>query len=377
MFVRRKYLLVVCGLVLVVLIIFTATCKSSTVTEDTATLIQNALDLSSIPSLAACIIKNDQIVWKFVSGFANIEEGREASDETSYLLASISKTVTGAAVMQLYEKGLINLDEDISQYLPFQVRHPQYPDGIISTRMLLAHRSGLGWPESADSSFYIIYFNDTVPPFFPWIREFMLPDGSDYNPSIWRPTAPGEQYCYSNFGITLLGYLVEEVSGENFAEYCKKHIFQPLDMSDSSFKIGDLDADQIAMPYEDNVIPRGHVQHIYYPAACLRSSINDFSHFLISMMNGGIYEGTRILQESSVNEMLIRHYPDNEVGLIWKIPGDGWYEHSGSMDGCRTQTEFHKVDKLGIIVFTNGQSDAVQRNGVIYEYIKKEAENYR
>ena len=377
MFIRRKYLFAIWNLVLGMLIIVTTTCKSPTSTEDTKTLIQNALDISKIPSLAACIIKNDQIVWKFVSGFANIEEGRVASDETIYLLASISKTVTGAAVMQLYENGLINLDEDISQYLPFQVRHPQYPDDIITTRMLLSHRSGLGWPESGGSSFYVIYFNDTVPPLFPWIKEFMLPDGSDYNPSIWRPTAPGEYYWYSNFGVTLLGYLVEEVSGENFIEYCRKHIFQPLDMPNSSFKLGDLDIDQIAMPYEDNVIPRGHVQYVYYPAACLRSSINDFSHFLIAMINGGIYNGNRILRESSVDEMLIRHYPDNEVGLIWKIPDDGWYEHSGSVDGCRTQTEFHKEDKLGIIVFTNGQSDAVQRNGVIYECIKAEAENYR
>lgn len=376
---RRKSFLIVGNLVLGMLIFFTTICKKPELEEDTKTLIQTAMDLANIPSLAACIIKNDQIVWKFVSGFANKEERRMANDETIYLLASISKTVTGAAVMQLYENGLIDLDTDISQYLPFQVRHPQYPDTIITTRMVLAHRSGLGWPVNANSSFYITYFNDSEPPFFPWIREFMLPGGSDYDPSIWRETAPGEYYWYSNFGITLLGYLVEVVSGENFKEYCKKHIFEPLDMPNTSFKISDLDINQIAMPYEDNEIPRGHVQYIYYPSATLRSSLNDFSHFFIAMMNGGIYNGNRILRESSVDEMLIRHYPDNEVGLIWKMPGDGWYEHSGSMDGCRTQSEFHKEDKVGILIFTNGQSDIVQRrgNGVIYEYIRTEAEKYR
>jgi len=182
---------------------------------------------------------------------------------------------------------------------------------------------------------------------------------------------------YSNFGVAFLGYLVEEVSGENFKEYCKKHIFQPLDMANTSFKLGDLDINTVAMPYENNEIPFGHFTYIYYPSACLRSSINDFSHFIIAIMNGGIYNGNRILQESSVNEMLTRHYPDNQVGLIWKMPGDGWYEHSGSMVGTKTQSEFHKEDKVGILVFSNGESDMVQKEGLIYQYIKADAEVYR
>jgi CubicO group peptidase (beta-lactamase class C family) len=206
----------------------------------------------------------------------------------------------------------------------------------------------------------------------------MLPGGSDYNPSIWRDFPPEDQYCYSNFGATLLGYLVERVSGEDFREYCRQHIFQPLNMHNTSFRLNDLNIDQIAMPYEDNITPRGHFQHIYYPAGCLRSTINDFSHFLIAMMNGGMYNGIRILQESSVDEMLTRHYPDNEVGLIWKMPDDGWYEHSGTMDGVRTQTEFHREDRIAILILSNGQSDMVQRdNGLIYHYIVAEAETYR
>jgi CubicO group peptidase (beta-lactamase class C family) len=378
-FIRVKSFSIIVHLLLGIWILSTTACKKTAQEEDIKTLIQTAMDLANIPSLTACIIKNDGLVWKFASGIANKEEGRRATDETIYLLASISKTVTGAAVMQLYENGLIDLDADISQYLPFQVRHPQYPDAIITTRMVMSHRSGLGWPVNAESSFYVAYFNDSIPAFFPWIREFMLPEGSDYNPSIWKDTAPGEYYWYSNFGVTLLGYLVEVVSGMDFNQYCKEHIFQPLDMPNTSFKISDLNSHQIAMPYQDNTIPRGHVQYIYYPAACLRSSINEFSHFIIAMINGGIYNGNRILTESSVDEMLTRHYPDNEVGLIWKMPEDGWYEHSGSMDGVRTQTEFHKEDKVGILILTNGQSSIVQRrgNGVIYEYIRTEAENYR
>ncbi len=360
-----------------VLILLAVTCRKNPVApQDAETLIRNYVDSGAIPSIAACIIKNDQIVWQYAYGSANREEGRSASEETVYLLASISKTVTGAAVMQLVERGLIDLDADISDYLPFQVRHPQYPDMVITTRMVLSHRSGLGWPASPESSFYVTYFNDSAPPLFPWIKEFMLPDGSDYNPSIWRPTAPGEHYWYSNFGGAFLGYLVEEVSGENFKDYCKNHIFQLLDMPNTSFKLSDIDDNLLAMPYEGNENPFGHFTYIYYPSACLRSSICDLSHFIIAMMNGGIYNGSRILLESTVEAMLTRYYPDNEVGLIWKMPGGGWYEHSGTMVGTSAQSEFHKDDKVGILVLSNGESDMVKRGGMIYEFIKEKAQTY-
>lgn len=361
-----------------VLLCFTFSCDKNPVRpEDTETIIRNAVDAGNIPSIAACIIKNDQIVWQYAYGLADVEAGQEATEETAYLLASISKPVTGVAIMQLVEQGRIDLDRDISHYLPFAVRHPTYPDSVITTRMVMSHRSGLGWPAYASSSFYITYFTDDAPPFYPWIREFMLPDGSDYNPSIWRPSAPGEQYWYSNFGVALLGYLVEEVTGENFKDYCTENIFEPSDMPNTSFRVSDLDPDLLSMPYLPDGTPFGQLTYIYYPSACLRSSIRDFSHFMIAMMNGGIYRGTRILEESSVNEMLIRHYPDNEVGLIWKMPEEGWYEHSGTLQCGKGQAEFHKVDKVALLLFSNTQTDLIRRGGLIYQCVMTDLEAYR
>ena len=344
--------------------------------RDLESLIINAVNDGELPSISACIIKGDQIVWSFSYGDADREEGVRADDYTIYLLASISKTVTGAAVMQLAEQGLIDLDADINHYLPFRIWHPLYPEAVITTRMVLSHRSGLGWPVNAESSFYVTYSNDTAPPLYPWIREFMTPGGSDYNPSIWRDSAPGAHYWYSNFGAAFLGYLVESVTGENFKDYCRNHIFEPLGMSGTSFLYRELDTYRLAMPYENNDSPCGHYSYIYYPAACLMSSINDFSRFMIAMMNGGVCQGARILQESSVNAMLTRHYPDNEVGLIWKMPEEGWYEHSGSMAGVSTQSEFHREDQVGILVFSNGENECVKRDGWIFHYIKEEADRF-
>ena len=374
----KKLSSIVCHLISVILIFLVLTCSKDPVApEDTETLIRNAVDAGDIPSVAACIIKNDQIVWEFAYGYANRAVGKLASDETIYLLASVSKPVIATAVMQLTEQGFIDLDEDIGEYLPFSVRNPHYPDAIITTRMILSHRSGLGWPVSGDSDFYKVYSGDSAPPLYPLIKELIVPGYSKYDPSLWKNTAPGSAYWYSNFGAALLGYLVEVVSGEDFKEYCKKHIFQPLDMPNTSFKFSDLDINQVAMPYEGNEVPFGHNTHFYYPAADLRSSIRDFSHFIIAIMNGGVYMGNRILQDSSVDEMLTLHYPGNQVGLIWKLPGDGWVEHSGSMSGVRTQVEFHQEERVGILIFSNGESDHVQRGGLIYQYIQLDAEQYR
>ena len=90
--------------------------------------------------------------------------------------------------------------------------------------MLLTHRSGLAWPNDEDPDFYEIYPNDSAPPLFPWIKEYIVPGGSEYISRIWKLTLPGAFELYSNIGAALLGHIVEAVSGEDFNEYCKSHI---------------------------------------------------------------------------------------------------------------------------------------------------------
>ena len=101
------------------------------------------MDQYHFPGLSACIVKDDQIIWKNVYGYANIEENRLVTDSTLFFLASVSKPVTGTAIMQLWEQGLFNLDDDINNYLPFQVRNPSHPNDPITFQMLLTHTSSI------------------------------------------------------------------------------------------------------------------------------------------------------------------------------------------------------------------------------------------
>lgn len=351
--------------------------KDPVTPDDIDTLLNQMLEATDIPSVVACIMKNDQAVWKYSYGFADIDQSVEATDETIYTLASISKVVTATAVMQLSEQDLIDLDGDINQYLSFPVRNPQYPDEKVTPRMLLTHRSGLAWPNEEDPNFYRTYPGDSAPPLFPWIREYIVPGGSEYVSGIWKNTPPGGQELYSNIGAALLGHLVEAVSGEDFNEYCKSHIFWPLDMFDTSFKLTDLDMNKVAIPYNSGKRPYDHYSVKFYPSTTLRTSTNDFSHFLLAFMNGGVYNGKRILKESTIDEMLRKHYPDSQVGLIWFLFSDGWFGHGGSFRGIRTEADFNKDDKVGFFIFSNGEDGSVNRGGLIYNLLRAEAGTYR
>ena len=365
---------------ILLLIFFLAMCRSQknpVTPTDIDSVLTQMLQATNIPSVVAGIIKDDKMVWHYAYGLADINRELPATEETIYTLASISKVVTATAVMQLFEQGLIDLDEDINQHLSFSVRNPLYPDEKITPRMLLTHRSGLAWPDGEDSNFYEIYYHDSAPPLFPWIKEYIVLGGSEYVPGIWKHTHPGQQELYSNIGAALLGYLVQAVSDEDFNDYCIRHIFQPLDMPNTSFHLADLDMNKVALPYNNQGSTYDHYSVKFYPSTTLRTSTNDFSHFLLAFINGGVYNGNRILQESTIEEMLRSHYPDSQFGLMWFSFSDGCYGHGGAFRGIRTEADFNMEDKIGFFVFSNGEDGSINRGGLIYTVLKAEVDTYR
>ena len=340
--------------------------------------VQAEMSKDGLPSLAACIIKGDKIVWQNFYGFSNVADKKIPNEETIYVLASISKTVTATAVMQLWEKGLLDLDKDLNEYLPFKIRNPRFPDDLITTRHLLTHRSGIAWPNGEDPNFYRTYPNDTAPALGPWLREYLVPGGTEYVAAMWKNTRPGAVFEYSNVGGSLLGYLVEAITGDDFGEYCRKNIFAPLEMNDSGFRLRDVASDRLAGIYTSAMAPTGHYSVKFYPATTMRSSIKEFSHFAIACLNGGEYNGKRILQTATINEMLKIHVPNPGVGLIWWNMGNGYMGHNGSFIGASSNLSIDATNKLGLLIFTNIFNKAtVYPGGKIYELIRQKATKYR
>ena len=108
---------------------------------------------NQVPGIAACVVIGDSMVWSKGYGKANIEQDLDMNIDATMMIASISKTITATAVMQLFEKGLIKLDADINEYLSIKVRNPKFPDIPITIQQLLTHTSSIRDGTAYDESY--------------------------------------------------------------------------------------------------------------------------------------------------------------------------------------------------------------------------------
>jgi len=321
------------------------------------------MKLAHMSALSAAIIMEDEVVWIKGFGLYDRENNKLTTKNTIFLVASISKTVTATAVMQLYENGSFDLDDDVNEYLPFSLRNPNYPDTPITFRMLLAHRSSLATEPDYPRPTFIrmvpggVELKDYPDPF---LRDYLTPGGTHYKSQVWTDSPPGGEMHYANIGYAVLGYLVELISGQPFDMYCREHIFEPLGMENSSFRMQDLNVSQLAVPYEfqhGRYYPFMHYDTVDYPASGLRSSVMDLSRFLIAHMHGGVCNDVRILKEETVEQMHSPQYTNGRgYGLgwqIWEKSAENYVGHSGGMHGVATKMVFRESDNVGIIFFIN------------------------
>ena len=345
-------------------------------------IIEKVMDHSHFPSVSACIIKNNQIVWSQGYGLSNIEHSYNATENTVYGICSMTKTVTGAALMQLFDQGLFNLDDDVNNFLSFNLRNPNFPDDPITFRMLLSHSSSLRSPQSY---WLINFYHEGGPPFegypMPWLEDYLVPGGSMYDSNVWDSTnEPGKLSSYANINFDLIGYLIELISGEPFCKYCEDHIFEPLEMYNTSFNLSSYNEEDLAIPYgwnpqNNNYDKNYNNVHLHYMAGGLFSTVIDMSHFMMMHMNGGVYKNTRVLKESTVKEMHKIQSPNFNLGLVyglawlfeprsfqlWKIiiyfPLKIYGGHGGAITtGLRTSMYMKTLGDSAIIFFINSDS---------------------
>lgn len=381
---------------------------------DLEEFIQTEMQLKNIPGLSASITKEGNVIWRGTFGWADLESlpKQPVVEDTLFMLASVSKTVTATAIMQLWEEGLFDLDDPINLYLPFfSVAHPDFPFMDITFRMLFTHTSGI------DDNWDLmpIYQGDSPYPLGTYLREYLTPGGSLYDPDLnfcsWKP---GTDYEYSNIGIALVGYLVETISKMEFDEYCQQNIFQPLGMNESSFFLANLDPNHIAMPYSWNgssYVPYGQYGRSHYPAGQLRTSMPQLTKFLLTFMacmkpqrppyqvigSGGPASGlpgdpltpfsspgfapwdgppnlSGLLEGKTVELMLTPQVPkiNSSIGLIWNrasAPGGvSLWGHIGGFYGVRTSMRYGLENEIGLVLLTNGEGDKEGIFWAMYDY---------
>lgn len=330
-------------------------------------LLSFLIKIGHYPSLSACIVKNSTVIWAGQYGMYDLELGKPATEDTIYTVASITKTIASTALMQLYEHGYFSLDDDVNQYLPFSLRNPNFPDDPITIRMLLSHSSSLNPdPESYH------WFNFSHPPPVPgypdpWLRDYLLPNGLYYTPLIWSTTyRPGERMQYANINFDLVAYLVQLLSGEPYDQYCTDHLFTPLSMTHTGFRLSDLPTEDVAIPYlyhNRSYDPLPYYQLLHYPVAGLLTTAEDLLHFLIAQMNHGVYQNIRILANDTVDLMQTIQPPGNRYynyryGLGWMIEEKPFQHttiigHTGDIPGVHTRMFMNPNEHTGVICLFN------------------------
>lgn len=343
-----------------------------------------AMEEYNIVGLTAAVVHGDHIVWSKGYGWADLQTGRLATPETIFRSASISKMITGTALMQLYEKKKFQLDDDISSYLGYQVRNGRFPNTPITFRQLMSHTSSIVDEGSYDKLI------EERPELLNEIdiKEMLVPTGAWYEPETFAAYEPGKGFNYSNFGTAISASLVEKIAHCTFAEYCRKNIFKPLAM-DASFQPVDIknwqkisvlyrskNKDNLFYPTKDNygsVKPVAGVRNAPLgsaladsPAGGARLSIMDLSKFMIAHMNGGTYNKQSILKADTADLMHSFQWFGNGLDGLYKqkglnfhimdelVPGKRLIGHSAEAYGLIGDAYYDVDTKYGIAFLING-----------------------
>lgn len=324
---------------------------------------ESRLAAMEVPGMATGIVNAaGEVSW---DGYYGSYDGEHpVSEDTMFMIASVSKTVIATAVMQLWEEGLFELDDDINDYLDFEVRNPNHPEAAITFRHLMTHRASISDRFPFYDDMYTISEGGGDSPWGlgEFLAAYLLPDGQFYSLDNYLKEEPGEVYEYANYGAMLLAYLVEELSGETFADYCQAHIFAPLDMEHSYFLLSDIPVSEteIATPFEDGVaLP--HYNYPDYPAGSLRTTIRDLARFAAFYLNPSAADAA-ILKAETIDLMWAANGASDDLGegemsLIWTHMDWALFNaigHTGGDPGVATMLLLYPEEDFATILFLNG-----------------------
>jgi D-alanyl-D-alanine carboxypeptidase len=302
-----------------------------------------------LPGIAVGVVSDQELVWSKGFGFADIKAKLPMTATTKFRMASNSKLFTAIAIMQLREEGKISLDDPVVKYLPwFKAKPAGDDDGPITIEQLLSHSSGLQREAGDHWSSYKFPTADELQRLY-----------ADRQAAF----APSVRWKYSNLAYAIAGLVVENVSGEKWADYVEHNIFKPLEMNASSV---DKNLSGLAVPYGRRM-PDGTREVLPFvdargmaAATGVTSDVEDMAKFISAQFRRGPRGGAQIVSSGSWREMLrVRSVEENwsaGTGLgfdVKRVKDRTYIGHGGGYPGNTTQTLIQLDDKVGVIVLTN------------------------
>ncbi len=333
-------------------------------------------DFENLPGITAAVIKNQEVLWTGGFGKANVSGEIEAAPRTIYSICSISKLFTAIAIMKLYDEEKLRLDDKVSDLLPWYNLEQQYPEsGPITVRSLLTHSSGL--PREAAYPYW-------TGPDFPFPSQEAVKSKLGEQQTLY-PAAT--YFQYSNLGLTLLGEIIEEVSGQPYETYIQENILTPLALSDTRTELPKSQlGSQLAIGYSA-LNREGKREAVNFfqaegiqAAAGFSSNVLDLGKFASWQLRLLGSKEVEILRPSTLNYMHRVHWTDPDWETTWGLgfsvsksdEGGMRVGHGGSCPGYRTQLSIDPKNQMAYVVMinANGTSPGKYEKG-IREIMKK------
>lgn len=326
--------------------------------------------------LYVSVVNKGEIVYSTTFGYnpdySDTTKKMPIKGDDLFLIASVSKTFVGTAIMQLVEKNRISLDDDVNKYLDFSVRNPKYPQIPITIKMLLCHRSGLKRSSPYPDFLYVMKESDT-----------------DKVKPLFEDFTPNSNMSYSNMGFDILGAVIENVTGIRFDDYVDKNILKPLGIG-GGYDVQKLDTSRFVRTYSykngifvkqspvyskkrilDNNYKLGYSTTVLWPAGGMVISGNDLTRYMMAHMNKGKLKGCkRILKEHS-EELLWERQAGTAHGLSFvhftkTISGMDLIGMTGGARGIHSVMMFNPERKVGFVIICNGctskSADGIEMN---------------
>jgi len=329
---------------------------------------QKGLDSLGIVGASIVLVHGDSIIHKAGYGVENIESNISINPDTSiFTVASISKTFTATAIMQLYEQGKIGLDTDINTYLKsFTIEYPF--KSIITVRHLLTHTAGF---DERNLTTSVRNVNELIS-----LSEHLK---NRMPPQIRNA---GEVFDYSNYGFALLGLIVEEVSGIPFSEYVADNITKPLSMNNSGFTYDDKAQKHMVTSYlQENRSFQGYEDYfpLNYPAGGFHSTAADMGEYIKMYLNKGKIDSTEIIQTTTVDKMwneIYKNLPESPNGWGLGFKYNDWngkkiLGHGGDILGFATDLQLLPDENLGLYIAFNSLNGKQFRSEFWGKLLKK------
>ena len=304
--------------------------------------LQARIDEGKLSGAVVMIAQNGKIQLRKALGYQNVEDEIPMQEDTIFRIFSMTKPITGTALMVLHDEGKFELNDTVEKYLPelggMEVFVSQNDDGSwvtepanhpMTIRELMSHTGGLLYtPPLSRGPVASAYAKAGINNLFNYTLEESIPALAD----IPLGYQPGTQWVYS-ISVDVQGYLVERLSGQKFDEFLQERLFDPLDMAETGFFVKPENADRLARQYQprqDGTLARTDTGAFLNPpkflsgGGGLTSTAGDYMRFVQMHLNGGELNGKRVLSKEAVEIMRSNQLPDAVPGIGQLYPGNGF-----------------------------------------------------